>query len=214
VGYLSTVRRKLGTVGIRGTIALAARRAYDTILHGRLLVFRADLPTYVADEALVDKGTCVVVRNAIAEVTLIERRVFEEYGGYGLIRLWEKRFSLGHRLFVTYYSDKVAGASWVYEGKANGFFTVPLGVGDAFVVAVFILDSFRGKGLGMQSLALMLSTMREEGFKRAFICTKEWNFFRKSIRRAGFEFVGKVREIRLLGRAIQVWSDIEGEEFQ
>jgi GNAT superfamily N-acetyltransferase len=213
VGYIAAVQRKLGSAGLRKTVALVAGRVYDALFHGRLLLFRTDLDGYSAAMVRSAREDRILLRRSIDELASVERNAFKEYGGDNLLRLWERRFHKGHRLYVTYDGSEVAGASWVYEGGAGRFFTVPLAQGEVFIVAVFVLEDFRGKGLGTRTLALLLEEMKEEGFERAFICTKEWNHFQKAIRRAGFECVGKLREINMLGKSIQVWSESGGSDF-
>jgi GNAT superfamily N-acetyltransferase len=213
MGYIAAVRRKLGTAGVRKTVVLGSRRAYDALFHGRLLFFRVDLDGYATDMESVDREDRVLPRKSIDEITSVERKAFKEYGGASLIRLWNERFQKGHRLFVTYHGSEVAGASWVYEGGTERFFTVPLAEGEVFIVAVFVLENFRGRGLGTRTLALILQMMKDEGFQRAFICTKEWNHFQKAIRRAGFQCVGKLREIKVFRKSIQIWSDSGASDF-
>ncbi|MFC1657052.1 GNAT family N-acetyltransferase [Candidatus Moduliflexota bacterium] len=212
-GYITAVRRKLRTSGLQETFAIVAGRAYNSLFHGRLLLFRADITGNAVDSKLSGKKDGIKARTSIHELTADERSIFKGYGGESLLRLWEKRFQKGHSLFVVYHGGEVAGTGWIYEGGRKEFFTVPLAPGEAFIVAVFVLDPFRGKGLGTRILALILQRMKDDGFQRAYICTKEWNHFQKSIRRAGFELLGKVREIKMFGRVFQVWSECGGRDF-
>ncbi len=213
VGHISTVRRKLGTRGFLETSAIVARRAYDSLFHGRLLLFKADIAEDAVDVEPADDENRILARTSVDELTADERSTFEGYGGESLIKLWQERFQKGHRLFLIYHGGDVVGASWLFEGEGNDFFTVPVAPGEVFVVNVFILESFRGKGLGTRSLALILRKMKEEGFRRVYICTKEWNHFRRAIGKNGFELVGKVREIKMFGKVFQVWSECGGRDF-
>ena len=213
MGYLTAVRRKVEKEGLRKTVVLASRRTYDELFHGRLILFRAYLDGYGADKARPNGHGRVVPRGSIEELGPEERKAFREYGGDSLLNLWRTRFHKGHRLLVTYHGREVAGASWVYEGAAERFFTVPLAEKEVFIVAVFVLHDFRGRGLGTRTLELILGRMRDEGFQRAYICTKEWNHFQKAIRKAGFDHVGKLREIKMFGKFIQVWSTSGASAF-
>jgi GNAT superfamily N-acetyltransferase len=206
VGYLTIVRRKVRSIGVKNTISLVTSRVYDNFFHGRLLFFSIDLTEYEPDKSLKTENIYVVMRTSFEELTLDELAVFNEYGGSRFLTLSRKRFASGYKLFVTYRENEVAGASWIYEGGRGNFFMIPLAAGEFFVVAVFILDSFRGKGAGTASLVRILEGMREQGFRRGFICTREWNFFKGGISKAGFQLAGKVREIKLFGKTVLIWS--------
>ena len=211
--FLTAVSRKKSQLGGCKAAAFLARRLCDTLFHSRDLFFTIDLsePTFTGDP----RNTVVNVREkrSFSELTEKEREAIQCYGGSTLLSLFEERLAGGHRLFLTYAEGKFAGAAWVYVGGSERFFMIPLAEKEFFIVAVFILERFRGRGISVPSLVLLLKKMREDAFVRGFICTKEWNFYQRSIKKAGFELVGRVRRLRFFGRDILIWSHDNGWQF-
>lgn len=183
------------------------------IFYSKNLFFTADLCNYNPDEKFINKKVEVLEKKLFEELTQTEKENLRKYGGEDLLALFEKRLEKGHRLFLTYLEGEVAGASWIYEGGIRKFFVIPLSKKDFFILAVFTIDKFRRKGVATSSLVYVLQKMKQEGFQRGFICTKEWNFYRKTIKKAGFEFVGKFREVRIFKRTILIWSSVGYRDF-
>ncbi len=183
------------------------------LFHSRNLLFMVDLTDYKVDNRTKNEHVEVVEIKSFDQLTASEKKVFQEYGGSNLLQLFEKRLLQGHRLFLTHVDGEIAGAIWIYEGGSGKFFMIPLSEKEFFILAVFIIDKFRGRGISSTSLAYLLTEMKEEGFRRGFICTKEWNFYQKSIKKAGFEFIGKVREIKAFKKNILIWSSVNWKDF-
>lgn len=209
----TTVKKKVAADGIKNTFLLVARRVYGELFHSRNLFFSIDLSDYAPDEERMSESITVIDRTSFDQLREDEKRAFQEYGGRALLELFKKRFENGHKLFVTYFSNEPVGASWIYEGGTGKFFMIPLAEGEFFILAVFIVDKFRGRGISSASLKSILVRMRDCGFKKGYICTKEWNFFQKSIKKAGFKLVGKVRELKILRRHILIWSSVDAKDF-
>lgn len=209
----STVRKKFSIEGIKNTFLLMSQRIYCELFHSKNLFFALDLSNYKPDERSMNENITVLDKTSFDQLTEDEKEVFRGYGGSALLDLFKKRFESGHRVFLTYYLNEVVGASWIYEGGLGKFFMIPLAEGEFFILAVFIIEKFRGRGISSVSLANILQRMKEYGFQRGFICTKEWNFFQKSIKKAGFELVGKVREMKIFKRNILIWSSVNDKDF-
>ena len=209
----STVRKKMSTEGIRNTLLLMAQRIYGELFHSKNLFFSIDLSNCRPDERSRNENITVLDKTSFDQLTKDEKEVFRGYGGSALLDLFKKRFESGHRVFLTYYSGEVSGASWIYEGGPGKFFMIPLADREFFILAVFIVERFRGRGISSASLVSILQRMKGYGFQRGFICTKEWNFFQNSIKKAGFELIGKVRELKIFKRNILVWSSVNAKDF-
>lgn len=209
----STVRKKFSTGGIKNTFLLIAQRIYCELFHSKNLFFAIDLSNYKPDERSMNENITVLDKTSFDQLTEDEKEVFRGYGGNALLDLFKKRFESGHRVFLTCYYNEVVGASWIYDGGPGKFFMIPLAEGEFFILAVFIIEKFRGRGISSASLVSILQRMKDYGFQKGFICTKEWNFFQKSIKKAGFELVGKVREMKIFKRNILIWSSVNDEDF-
>jgi GNAT superfamily N-acetyltransferase len=209
----STVRKKFSTGGIKNTFLLMAQRIYCELFHSKNLFFAIDLSNYKPDERSINENITVLDKASFDQLTEDEQEVFKGYGGSALLDLFKKRFESGHRVFLTYYSGEVVGASWIYKGGPGKFFMIPLETDEFFILAVFIIEKFRGRGISSASLASILQRMKEYGFQKGFICTKEWNFYQNSIKKAGFEFIGKVREIKAFKKNILIWSSVNRKNF-
>lgn len=183
------------------------------IFHSRSLFFTVDLSNYTPQEQFMNTEVDVVEKEFFDQLTEAEQETIRGYGGADLLALFEKRLLQGHRLFLTHVDGEIAGASWIYEGGPGKFFMIPLSEKEFFILAVFIIDKFRGRGISSVSLACILQRMKEYGFQKGFICTKEWNFYQRSIKKAGFELVGKVREMKIFKRNILIWSSLNGKDF-
>lgn len=190
-----------------------AQRIYGELFHSKNLFFSIDLSNYKPDEKSMNENVTVIDKTSFDQLSEDEKKVFQGYGGSALLDLFKKRFESGHKVFLTYYSGEVVGASWICEGGPGKFFMIPLSEGEFFILAVFIIEKFRSRGISSASLANILQRMKEYGFQKGFICTKEWNYFQKSIKKAGFELVGKVRELKMFRRNILIWSSVNAKDF-
>lgn len=209
---LTSVSRKQAQLGVRRAAVFFARRLWDTLFHSRELFFTIDLSELTLVPGPGNGLVEVLEKRSFSDLTGKEQEAIRGYGGSELLSLFEERLAGGHRLFLTYVDGDVAGAAWIYVGGPGRFFMIPLSQEEFFIVAVFIIDRFRGKGISVPSLKLLLQKMKKEEFRRGFICTKEWNFYHRSIEKAGFQLSGKVRKVRLFGRDFFIWSH-EGREF-
>ncbi len=203
---LTSVRRKKTQLGVRKTAEFFARRLRDVLFHSRELFFTIDLSNRTLATSPGSDSVKVWEKKSFGDLTVKEQEALRGYGSGSLLALFEKRFAAGYRLFLTYVDEDLAGGAWIYSGGPGRFFMIPLSQEEFFIVAVFIIDRFRGKGLSLPSLILLLKIMKEYGFRRGFICTKEWNFYQRSIIKAGFELVGKVRKVTAFGKNIMIWS--------
>ena len=209
---LTAVGRKKAQLGGRKAVAFIAKRLWDTLFHSRELFFTIDLSNRTLTVSPGSDSVEVREKRSFSELTEKERAAISGYGGSELLNLFEKRLAGGHRLFLTFAEGEFAGAAWIYVGGPGKFFMIPLARKEFFIVAVFIVDRFRGKGISVASLVLLLQKMKEDGFEHGSICTKEWNFYQRSISKSGFELVGRVRSVRFFGRDILIWSHDKGRE--
>lgn len=208
-----TIRRKFSSVGIKNTLFLIVKRTYDTLFYSKNLFFTIDLSNYNPDEKPINKEVKVVEKKSFDQLTETERKVFREYGGKGLLTLFEKRLKMGHRLFLMYLNSEVAGSIWIYQGGEREFFSVPLTTKDIMLQAGFTLDKFRRQGVFVAGLIKLLDRMKQEGFHRAFAATKEWNFSQNVLLKAGFKYIGRFREFKIFKWIILIWSDIICRDF-
>ncbi len=210
---LTSVSRKQAQLGVRKAAAFFARRLWDMLFHSRELFFTIDLSERTVGAGPGHGAVEVREKRHFSDLAKNELEAIRGYGGNELLGLFEKRLAGGHRLFLTYVDGEVAGAAWIYVGGPGKFFMIPLSQEEFFIMAVFIIDRFRGKGISVPSLELLLQMMKKEEFRRGFICTKEWNFYQRSIKKAGFQLSGKVRKVRLFGRDFLIWAHEKRREF-
>ncbi|SPP99528.1 hypothetical protein NBG4_10062 [Candidatus Sulfobium mesophilum] len=211
---LISVSRKQAQLGVRKAATFFARRLWDMLFHSRELFFAIDLSDHTLPSGSGNGSVEVREKRSLSDLTEKEQEALRSHGGSELLSIFEKRLAGGHRLLLTYVDGEVAGAAWIYTGGSGRFLMIPLSQKEFFIVAVFIIDRFRGKGISLPSLILLLEKMKKESFRRGFICTKEWNFYRRSIEKAGFKLLGKVRKVRFFGRDIFIWSHEKGFEFE
>ena len=209
----SKIRRKLSNIGTKRTAALIIRRLYAVMFSSIGLFFRVNLLNYNSYGKPTNDQVKVIEIKSFESLADKDARCLRDYGGKNLLTLFKKRLAKGHRLFLSYINGQVTGASWVYVGGERRFFVIPLSEKDFIMLAVFTIDKFRGMHIATTSLIMILDKMRIEGFQRGFISTKQWNFFQKSIVKAGFQYVGKFHRVRILKRSILIWSSVSDNDF-
>lgn len=208
------IRRKLSSIGIKNTFFLMTKRIYCMLFYSKNLFFTVDLSNYNPDEKPINKEVEVLEKKSFEQLTQTEKENLREYGGKDLLAQFKNRLEKGCRLFLTYFNGEVAGTCWIYEGGTRKFFVIPLSKKEFFILSVFIIDKFRRKGVGTTSLIHILKKMKQEGFQHGFISTKEWNFYQKAILKAGFQFVGKFHEFKILKRNILIWSSVNNNHIE
>lgn len=208
----SKIRRKISTIGIRKTILFMASRLYNTLFHSSTLFFRVDLSDYTCDDKLLNKEVMMLEKKSFEGLTRKERDNLRDYGGDDLLAMFEKRLAKGYRLFIAYLNGEVAGACWVFVGGGRRFYTIPLSEREIMFAAGFTIDKFRRKLVFTTLLIRMLRKLKLEGFQRGFAAVKGWNFNQKTVRKVGFEFVGKCHEFRILKRNILIWSSVVDQD--
>lgn len=200
--------RKIENIGLRNTIVFCLKRLFEGIFHSRNLLFTVDLTCYNPDNKPVNLEIEVSERKSFEDFTQKDAEGLIQYGGDKLLIAFRKRLDLGHRLFLAHLKGEVAGASWVCVGGPRKFFSIPLSESELMCFAGFTIDKFRRRGVSTNLFIHIIKKFREEGFKRGYVYTKEWNVNSMAITKAGFEFVGKFSEYSILNRKILVWSDV------
>lgn len=202
------LNRKIKSIGLRNAVAFLSKRFFEAIFHSRNVLFTVDLTRYNPDQKCVNKEIEVSERESFEDITTREIEGLRSYSGNKLLDVFRKRLDLGHRFFLAHLNGEVAGARWVYIGGRRRFFSIPLSEKEFMCFAGFAIDRFRRRGVSTNLFIHIIQKLKQEGFQRGYVYTKEWNMNRKAITRAGFEFIGKFSEYSILNRKILVWSDI------
>jgi RimJ/RimL family protein N-acetyltransferase len=118
---------------------------------------------------------------------------------------WEFSCDLydGVKDFFIYKKNGLLGhISWIYyRNDPNRI--IDLAADEGEVKYSLTLPEFRGKGIYPATLIEVQRYLKEQGYKRLFICTREDNLPSvKGIEKAGFEFVTKINLIKVLGMQV------------
>lgn len=199
---LNNIQRKIQLIGLKETIGLIFKRIINIVLDPYTLFFFVQLENYVRGKIVISNDIKVRKIETIDDLKKIEKEVIVTYGTESLLEDYRNLFKEGHKLYLTYYKGEVAGASWISIGIPQDFTIMHISNKDFYIFAVFTIDEFRNKGIGTANLVLILEEMKNEKYSRAFICTKEWNPYQKSIKRAGFQYAGKFIEYKWKSKRI------------
>lgn len=210
---IEKIKRKIISHGFRKTFTFIAQRLHGLLFNSRKIFFLIDLCDLDVKDHRSIRNVEVFEKEIYSQISKDEINVLLNHGGEKVIELFQKRMDKGHRLFFLLCDGELAGASWVYTGGSSRFFVVPLTGKEFIILDVFSVDKFRGKGLAKINLERILALMAVEGFSRAYISTKEWNFYQSSIRKVGFVEVGRYRIIRVIGKSVVVWSSVQDRDF-
>lgn len=118
---------------------------------------------------------------------------------------WEFSCDLydGVRDFFVYKKNGLIGhISWIYyRNDPNRI--IDLSTDEGEIKYSLTLPEFRGKGIYPATLIEVQRYLKEQGYKRLFICTKEDNLPSvRGIEKAGFEFVTKINLVKVLGMQV------------
>jgi len=210
----NNISRKVNTLGLKDTIILLLQRLYYSSFRNKRLFFTINLAQYVPENNYINNKVTVSPKPSFSQLSHQEKKALRSHGGDKLLNTFARRLAKGNKLFLLYINAKCAGASWVYVGGKNKFFIVPLPEKQFIILDVFTIDKYRRMGTATTNLIKILENMKLQGFERAFISTKEWNFYQKSIMKAGFELVGKYREFKIFGQNILIWSSDSETNFR
>ena len=122
----------------------------------------------------------------------------------------EKFFSRGAVLRIFYKQGAMVGYMWSAKKGLNGFHFFPLLDNEAVLYAAEVFPEFRGKGVWPIMIDLTAQGLGREGIERVYLGCKVWNHssYRGITKTSAIE-LGRVSEIRMRGRAIVVWRDVE-----
>lgn len=205
------IRRKVASLGFGGALKFLYERFWAKVTRSRNVLFRIDVADTPCVAFPADLKLVVVERCSFKELTENEKTDLNRHGGHELLSLVRNRLEQRYRLFLGLLHGEVVGALWVCEGRIRNFYVVPMTSNEFMCVGVFVIDKFRGKRFGAALLYEVVARLKSEHFLRAYIFTKEWNPYLKSIRRVGFKPVGRFREVQLGRRTILIWSFLGDE---
>ncbi|NOT80449.1 MAG: GNAT family N-acetyltransferase [Bacteriovoracaceae bacterium] len=72
----------------------------------------------------------------------------------------------------------------------------------AEVGAIYLLEKYKGKGIGYSLLSSGFKRMKEQGFKEAYCWVLEGNTTIKFYERSGAKFTGKTKEAEIGGKKV------------
>jgi len=106
--------------------------------------------------------------------------------------------------FIYKNAEPIVHISWIYyKGDPNRL--IDLRVDEGEIKYSLTLPPFRGKGIYAAVLTRIQGYLKENGYKRVFICVREDNLSSiKGIEKAGFTFITKIKLIKIMG--VQVSS--------
>ncbi len=200
------IKRKIDSIGVINTVLFIVRHLYNTIFNSGNLLFRCGLLNYDFHNKYVNKEVKIIEKKYFRDITNSEKMTLREYGGAQILSNFEHKLKKGNRLFLAYIHEEIAGACWVYVGGENKFYIIPLSEKEFMCFSNFTIHKFRRVGVSTTLFIEILNTMKIEGYHQGFVFIKEWNFNQKAVTKAGFQFVGKFHEVRLLNRNIVIWT--------
>lgn len=204
----ATIKRKFSSLGFKHAVYFILRRIYRMLLNSRTLFFRIDFSTCRVQDSPANPEIMLAPKSSFNELTDSEQEALLMYDGPKLLNSFRTNFDKGYRLFLICSGTNVVGAVWVVDGGTTPFFTIPLANDEFFIISVFTIEAFRGKRIGTAALIRVLDHLKKSGYRSGFICTKEWNFYQKAIRTAGFDLVGTFREIHFFKKTIVIWYSV------
>ncbi len=122
---------------------------------------------------------------------------------------WEKVISNPSEFVLQVAEDKagVIGFACFHAGRDQGMEAL------AEVEAIYILEKFKGRGIGFSLLSSGLKQMKERGFFEAYCWVLEGNPTIKFYERSGAKFTGQIKHDEISGQKVKElayrWESLE-----
>jgi len=174
------------------------------LLRQRTPVYKSVVFRKCTDERGEDKmsGLAVVRHPDRTSLGAEVMKELEEKGGSGMVREFERLFSLGCELWLGWIGNEVTGICWSRKGIRRNDYFVTLTQDDANILSCFVFPDFRGRGIYPAMLRIINTVlMTQDNVKAVYIDCRSWN--RPSIRgilKAGFVQLGTAFRIEIASR--------------
>ena len=190
---LKIMHLQYSNLGLREFMALVFRSLFKV---DRLLIYSRDLTSeitriesHVGDEYIRkgDMSDLAMSRKSMAAPSW--EFSCDLYDGVKDYFFYKMNGAIGHISWIYYKNDPNRIIDLCsYEGEVKYSLTLP---------------EFRGKGIYPATLIEVQRFLKEKGYKRLFICTREDNVPSiRGIEKAGFKFVAKISLIKFLGMQV------------
>lgn len=187
---------------------LACIQIWGSYFDNKEVVFFFDLCRGDLDTAGNEKGLCV---QAYKTADLIPhgdmKQLIQIKGEAVLSRFLENFFRRGAVLWLTKMDGIVVGVQWSLIGGFEGFYSVPISLTDAILLAAEVFPGIRGMNIYSRMTRLTFTKLREEKVSRVYWKVHRTN--KSSLRssdRTGAKRVGTVRTISMFNRLVTIWD--------
>jgi acyl carrier protein/GNAT superfamily N-acetyltransferase len=173
--------------------------AFDLTNH-KAHPYRFDIDLTMKEATLRDKSALSTMWNE----DLMERK----------LALFEKRLASGYICLTAWHQSQIVGIDWLSASGDKEPYTgldIKMNPGSCYGFDLSEHPQYKGKGVGLATLAYSLAVAKERGFKTQFTIVHSGN--RKMLGAAvqifGFKQVGTIETTRILNRVRSSW-EIEG----
>jgi len=119
----------------------------------------------------------------------------------------ESFFKRGATLWLAKLEDKIVGLEWTLVGGFDGFYSMPMTLKDAIVLALEVFPEFRGKGIAATMRWLIYERLKKCGVSRIFAKVHISNIPElRSLAKTGNIKIGTVRTLNLFSKHITIWD--------
>jgi len=162
--------------------------------------YRFDLDMTLKEATPGDKSALSAMWNK----DLIERK----------LALFEKRLALGYICLTAWHKNQIVGIDWLSATGDNEPYTgleIRMNPGSCYGFDLNEHPRYKGKGVGLATLAFSLVVAKERGFKTQFTIVHSGNkkMLGAAVQIFGFRQVGTIETTRIFGRVRSSW-EIEG----
>ncbi|MCX6826816.1 MAG: acyl carrier protein, partial [candidate division Zixibacteria bacterium] len=174
--------------------------AYD-LLHQQPHPYRYDMNLTLKEASLKDKSAL----SGMWQGNLLERK----------LALFEKRLASGYICLTAWHQNLIVGIDWLSATGDKEPYTgleIRMNSGSCYGFDLNEHPQYKGKGVGLATLAFSLAVAKERSFRTQFTIVHTGN--RKMLTAAvqifGFKRVGTILTTRILGKPRSLWT-LEGK---
>jgi ribosomal protein S18 acetylase RimI-like enzyme len=197
----------LKSEGILSSIKRALVLLRRTFIDNKMCLFAVDLSETTSEIPEIALGVKIERMMRIAQISEDDMpRLLGNFGRSARKMQINERLKRGANLWLAKCNGKLAGYGWSIQATTIEPYYFPLTDQDVHLFDYHVFPEFRGNGINVYLVEFMLSSLKKERVKRAFIETRIWNTAeRRSLQKTSFHQMGICRKLVLFGNPIVVW---------
>jgi hypothetical protein len=193
--------------GMTATIRRALVLLRRTWVDNKLCVYSVDLPEATCDGPKISPQIEAERKTDVAQISVGDMsRLLGNFGRDARKKQIEDRLRKGSTLWLAKCDGIIAGFGWSIQAKTIEPYLFPLAANDVHLFDYFVFPEFRGRGINVSLVKLILASLKKESVKRAFIETHVWNSAeRRSLQKTEFRQIGLCRKLIIFKKPIVIW---------